>query len=195
MPALVTRTAVKEYIGNSASSTHDDFIDDVIDRVESAFTTAIGWNILTGAEVIYPCGLSGTKFTFEYGPVTAATVATLTDFSADTWTNLTAGTYQLRSNGRHSWIDYPTGFSPSIDYRISYTVGYESDSIPGDIQHCLAVFSALAYQKSGTDLNTDRGFDVVALSKGDKGISGSDQYRDPVELWNTTVAHYKPISI
>ena len=177
MPALVTRTAVKEYIGNSASSTHDDFIDDVIDRVESAFTTAIGWNILTGAEV------------------TAATVATLTDFSADTWTNLTAGTYQLRSNGRHSWIDYPTGFSPSIDYRISYTVGYESDSIPGDIQHCLAVFSALAYQKSGTDLNTDRGFDVVALSKGDKGISGSDQYRDPVELWNTTVAHYKPISI
>lgn len=191
MPVLTSVATLKEYL-NISGTDHDTLLGTLLDATETRFRTAVGWAILTSEQVAYRRGIEGRFYTFPVGPITALTMATLTDFDDDVWTDVPVGRYRLRTEGRIARIDYPDGFVREQQYRFTYTLGYASDAIPEDIQHCITVFAALEYMKTEKG-GGGRTWDVVSKGRSDKGISVSDTYRDPVEFWNETVNSYRVV--
>lgn len=190
MPNLTTLANVKEYVGIASADTNDDtFLTALIDAVEQVFINEVGWDILSGSSVLYRDDLSGTRFTFPYGPVTASTLARLTSLADDTWENVTAGTYRVRTEGRISWIEFPSGFQEGTSYRFTNTVGYASNAIPKDIIHCLNTAAAIEYAKSPKG-GTGREWDHAKRSKNDKGIVETEEWMKDLPIWAKTVRTY-----
>lgn len=191
MPALSSLADLKIYAKVGAGdTTDDDFLTSLLDATEQRFKNDVGWDIVSASRTIYASDINGVRYMFPYGPVTAVTVASLTDFENDTWTDLTASTYKLRTEGRLSWVDYPSGFSSGTDYRFTHTVGYASNAVPDDIQHCIKVFAAIEYLRSGR-ADPDRDWDMVKGSTNDKGMVATSEWNPPNDLWTKTVEAYK----
>ena len=195
MPTLSTLTALKEYADVASSDTsHDAYLTTILEAVEARFINAVGWAIVSGERTIYRDDLTGVQFVFPYGPVTALTMARLSDFAGDTFDDVTSGTYRLRNEDRYSWVEYPSGFADGTTYRLTHTVGYASNAIPDDIAHCINITAATEYARS-PKAGLGRDWDLKKRGKDDKGVAIQDEWMSIDDLrklvWEPTVSTYR----
>lgn len=187
--ALVTLAQVKTDLAiDSGDTSCDTPLSDAIAEAGARVVSFIGQPIEATVVTEVFDGNGWDSATLGYHPMSALTILETRGGIGSGWTEVDAETYELTANT----IYYAGGFDEGVaNYRATFTVGYDSSSIPADVVG-VAREMVIVRAKS-TDLAGigEHRLGVASVGENRAGVGVTTSYLDLTPSWKERLAPYR----
>ena len=163
--ALCTRKQVKDYLNITGSnSTSDNLINDLINRISTAFESYCGRTFISASYIEYYDGSSSNMLFLDKYPITSITeINEDSDWTWGTSTVISSGSYRVADD---RMVAYDGRFGSSIQsLKVSYTAGYSTT--PEDLKQA-------AVEEVGRKFKHRLDYDEAAKTLDDGSVTFQD---------------------
>lgn len=190
---MITANNVKEYLNiDTADTTYNTIIDNLIKVVKSQLTSMLGWNAELHSEDVNFAGNNSIVYNFQIPYINSLNSLEYKSNILDTsYTSITNTEYKLLYINSVYKIYYNSSFTLDTLYKANVTIGYDTTTIPYEIWQVLREMAAIIFKEGNFSDSKSARLGIGTLNENIMGVTSSTQFIDLRNRWKKDLQKYK----
>lgn len=190
---MITANNIKEYLNiDTADSTYNTIIDNIIKVVKSQLTSMLGWNCELNTTNLLFAGNGNIVYNFQIPYINSLN-------SLEYKSNILDSDYISISNTQYTLLNinsvykiyYDSGFTLDTLYKANITIGYDINTVPYEIWQVLREMSAIIFKEGDFSDSNKARLGIASLNENLMGVTSSTAFIDLRTRWKKDLQKYR----
>jgi len=190
---MITANNIKEYLNiDTADSTYNTIIDNIIKVVKSQLTSMLGWNCELNTTNLLFAGNGNIVYNFQIPYINSLN-------SLEYKSNILDSDYISISNTQYTLLNinsvykiyYDSGFTLDTLYKANVTMGYDSNTIPYEIWQILREMASIIFKEGDFSDSNKARLGIASLNENLMGVTSSTAFIDLRTRWKKDLQKYR----
>lgn len=190
---MITTNNIKEYLNiDTADTTYNTVIDNLIKVVKSQLISMLGWNAELHSEDVFFAGNDSTVYNFTIPFVNSINSLSYKSSPLDnSYVTIANTQYTLLNINSVYKVYYESGFTLDLLYKANVTIGYDTTTIPYEIWQVLREMAAIIFKEGNFSDSKSARLGIATLNENIMGVTSSTNFIDLRNRWKKDLQRYR----